>query len=133
MNPKDPALAAEVQRAIDRRDWREAQLERAFDWLETAGFDSNNSVADERTLASTLAKAFPSKAPNATIGLLLGSTSIDGGSKLREVKPGSRVTIKLAEEFVNEYLSLEISGARPSQLGLENMQNRRIFGVVAIF
>jgi hypothetical protein len=59
--PSDPALAAEVERACDRREWHDAQCASALDWLETHGFDVDAEVVSGETLAREMTKDFQSK------------------------------------------------------------------------
>jgi hypothetical protein len=52
----EPTLMAEVHRARDRRDWKEAQYEAVFEWLQNHGFDLDsdriNRVGFEKALAA---------------------------------------------------------------------------------
>jgi hypothetical protein len=54
----DPGLAAEVERARDRRDWMEAQYDAVFDWLETRGFDPHSDLIDQAEFEKAFAACF---------------------------------------------------------------------------
>jgi len=54
--PSDPALVAEVERARDRRDWREHQLAEAYDWLDDHNF--HHAPIDSCALARELRRCF---------------------------------------------------------------------------
>jgi hypothetical protein len=52
--PSDPALVAEVERARDRRDWRQHQWSRAFDWLGDHSFDLDAADIDQGALEAAM-------------------------------------------------------------------------------
>ena len=54
--PSDPALVVEVERARDRRDWREHQLAEAYDWLDDHNF--HLPPIDSDALARELRRCF---------------------------------------------------------------------------
>jgi hypothetical protein len=68
--PGDPALVAEVERARDRRDYSEEQLERAFDWLESHSFNIDASNIASGALAREMEKDFPSNKASGEAALL---------------------------------------------------------------
>jgi hypothetical protein len=104
--PVDPALVAEVERALDRRDWHEVQCERAFDWLESHSFDVDaQSIAGE-ALAREMAKDFSSK----------GVGSVPTPFKAETARS---VTEKSADKLAKEYIiAAQKRGERPTATGL---------------
>jgi hypothetical protein len=64
--PSEPTLMAEVERARDRRDWREYQLGEAYDWLDGHGF-RYQPVIDSDALTREMNRSFsPVSGPPAT-------------------------------------------------------------------
>jgi hypothetical protein len=54
--PSDPEMRKEVEKAYDRNDWRAGQWDRAFEWLETKGFDLEASTIDSAALSLAISR-----------------------------------------------------------------------------
>lgn len=63
--PLDPALTAEVDRALYQQNLYEGQCEGALDWLEGHGFEIRAESISGQALAREMAMDFPSKGPDA--------------------------------------------------------------------
>ncbi len=62
----DPALRAEIEAALDRRDWMKSQYDRAYDWLESRGFDIESDTLDADAFRRAFVSRFPAEiAPSA--------------------------------------------------------------------
>jgi hypothetical protein len=104
--PTSAALVKEVDQALDRRDWREAQRERAIGWLEDHGFDFDAPCVEKEALAREMAKDFAG-------GTAEIAPSVLEGNRARPVTASSAKTI------AKEYIDGEKSGGRnPTADGL---------------
>ena len=117
--PRDPALVAEIERARDRRDWREAQYERVSQWLERRGFDIERDSFDAEKFERAFA-SFPNPIPKTDLGQ--GTVSQKEKPRALAASPRRRMTEALRElaqegtDIYNEYrerlhkLTLERAG-----------------------
>jgi hypothetical protein len=122
MVPTDPKLISEIERAYDRLLWSDRQCNRILDWLDSHGFDWDESDFDADALTNELAKELPSAAID--VSRQDGSPNVAPTSIGRTPPiPSARSKLDAAEasatEIARRYIAEQRAAKRkPTQSGM---------------